>query len=156
MKPQLLAVTRQRRVDRSLADDLIQESWVKVQTAVSDQNIENLAGYVHRTLSNTTLDHLRREKRRREIDAEVQDILSEGTYDISPERAVMAREMLEVVTEALNAMPERSRRIFLMNRIDGLSHRKIAALEGISEEAVYYHIRRVLERLATARAELEW
>lgn len=155
LKPQLLATARQRRIDQALAEDLIQDAWIKVQTAMPEHSIENLAGYIHRTVSNTTLDHLRREKRRREIDAEVQDILSEDIEDRSPERAVMARQTLNAVTESLDAMPERSRRIFLMNRVDGLSHKRIAELEKITEEAVYYHIRRVLERLAVLRRNMD-
>lgn len=155
LKPQLLATARQRRIDQSLAEDLIQDAWIKVQTAMPEHRIENLAGYIHRTVSNTTIDHLRREKRRREIDAEVQDILREDIEDRSPERAYMARQTLDAVTETLEAMPERSRRIFLMNRMDGLSHKRIAELEEITEEAVYYHIRRVLERLAVLRREMD-
>lgn len=155
LKPQLLAAARQRRIGQAMAEDLIQDAWIKVQTAMPEHRIENLAGYIHRTVSNTTLDHLRREKRRREIDAEVQDILSEDIEDRSPERTLMARQTLDAVTETLDAMPERSRRIFLLNRVDGLSHKRIAQLENITEEAVYYHIRRVLERLAVLRGEID-
>jgi RNA polymerase sigma-70 factor (ECF subfamily) len=52
---------------------------------------------------------------------------------------------------ALDNLPEKTRRIFLMNRIEHISHRKIAEKLGISDEAVYYHIRRALERLAKVR-----
>lgn len=155
LRPQMIATARQRRIDQTLAEDLIQDAWIKVQTAMPEQRIDNLAGYIHRTVSNTTIDHLRRERRRREIDSEVQDILGEDLDGRSPERAVIARQTLNAVTETLDTMPERSRRIFLMNRVDGLSHKRIAELENITEEAVYYHIRRVLEKLVVLRCDME-
>ena len=48
---------------------------------------------------------------------------------------------------------EKTRRIFLMNRIERIPHRRIAEQLGITDEAVYYHIRRALERLAALRDE---
>ncbi|NHT77143.1 RNA polymerase sigma factor [Ferranicluibacter rubi] len=155
LKPQLLATARRRRADHSLAEDLLQDAWIKLQTAVPQQTIENLAGYIHRTVSNTTVDHLRGDKRRRDINAEVQGILRGEAEERSPERAVMARQTLAAVAATLDAMPERSRRIFLLSRLDGLTHKRIAEREGISEEAVYYHIRRVLENLAVLRGDIE-
>jgi RNA polymerase sigma-70 factor (ECF subfamily) len=74
--------------------------------------------------------------------------------EASPERLLIGRENLSAVRAALDALPERTRRIFLMNRIEQISHRRIAEMLGISDEAVYYHIRRALERLAVLRDEL--
>jgi RNA polymerase sigma-70 factor (ECF subfamily) len=41
-----------------------------------------------------------------------------------------------------------------MNRIDGIPHRRIAEQMGMTDEAVYYHVRRALERLARLRDDL--
>jgi RNA polymerase sigma-70 factor (ECF subfamily) len=70
---------------------------------------------------------------------------------VSPERTVIGRENLDAVRAALDELPEKTRRIFLMNRIDGIPHRRIAEQMGITDEAVYYHVRRALERLARLR-----
>ena len=66
----------------------------------------------------------------------------------------MGRDALRAVQVALDELPEKTRRIFLMNRIEGVPHRKIAELLDMSDEAVYYHIRRALEHLAHLRDEL--
>lgn len=155
LRPQLLAFARNRRLDQSLAEDLMQDTWLKMQTAIPQADIENHAGYIRRSAANATNDHLRKERRRKDIDAEIQDILTETADDVSPERQLAGRQTLQAVNEVLEAMPERTRRIFLMNRIDGVSHRRIAEMEAITEEAVYYHIRRALERLAALRRTLE-
>lgn len=152
-RPHLLNAA-QRRVSRDCAEDAAQETWVRIAAAQAGEKVDNPGGYITRTMNNTVTDHLRRERRQRTIDAEVREILAGGADEVSPERQLMGRQMLDAVKVALEAMPERTRRIFLMNRIEGISHRRLAELENISEEAVYYHIRRALERLATLRRDM--
>jgi RNA polymerase sigma factor (sigma-70 family) len=73
---------------------------------------------------------------------------------VTPEREAIARDLIRAVQTELNKLPERTRQIFLRNRIDGISHRRIAQELGISEEAVYYHIRKALDRLAAIHDQL--
>lgn len=153
-RPQLINAAR-RRVSHDVAEDATQDTWMRIAASGRGQAVDNPGGYIARIMTNTVTDQLRRERRRTDIDAQVQDILSDAIDEVSPERQVMSRQMLEAVTQALDTLPERTRRIFLMNRIDGMSHRRLAELEEISEEAVYYHIRRALERLAALRRELD-
>jgi RNA polymerase sigma-70 factor (ECF subfamily) len=80
--------------------------------------------------------------------------LGETVDEVSPERVLIDRQTLGCVCAALDQLPEKTRRIFLMNRIGQIPHRRIAEMLGISDEAVYYHIRRALERLAVLRDEL--
>ncbi|HWU65150.1 MAG TPA: sigma-70 family RNA polymerase sigma factor [Ensifer sp.] len=154
IRPKLVSSAR-RRVSSDSAEDAVQDTWVQITAARIGQQVDNPGGYIARTMNNTVTDHLRRERRRRDIDGEIRDILDGDADEVSPERQLMGRQMLMAVQAALDAMPERTRRIFLMNRIEGVTHRRLAELEDISEEAVYYHIRRALERLADLRRDLE-
>lgn len=151
LRPRLLAVAQARLGNRALAEDLVQDTWIRLETAQSDSGIANAAGFVSQVTKNGIRDHFRKERRRAEIDAEVQDLLWEQTDEVSAERAVMGRDMLARVQAALEELPEKTRRIFLLNRIDGVPHRKIAQRLEMSDEAVYYHIRRALEHLADLR-----
>lgn len=56
--------------------------------------------------------------------------------------------------DAINSLPPQTRRVLLMSRFEGLTHREIALELGISEAAVYYHIRRAFEHLAAVRSHL--
>ncbi len=76
------------------------------------------------------------------------------TDEVSPERMLIGREGLRAVEAALARMPQNTREIFLRNRIDGIPHRRIAEEGGISDEAVYYHIRRAFEALADVPDQL--
>jgi RNA polymerase sigma factor (sigma-70 family) len=153
-RPRLLSLA-QRRISKDCAEDLAQDVWIRIAMKRTAEKVDNPGGYIARTMSNMVTDHLRRERRQSRIECEVTDILSGGVDEVSPEREMMGRQMLEAVQLALEALPERTRRIFLMNRLEGVTHRRLAELEDISEEAIYYHIRRALERLASLRQELE-
>jgi RNA polymerase sigma factor (sigma-70 family) len=154
IRPKLVSSAR-RRVSSDMAEDAVQDTWVRIAAARIGQGIDNPGGYIARTMNNTVTDHMRKERRRRDLDSEIRDILDDDADEVSPERQLMGRQMLTAVKGALDAMPERTRRIFLMNRIDGVTHRRLAELEEISEEAVYYHIRRALERLTDLRRDFE-
>lgn len=150
-RPRLETVAQARTGCRATAEDLLQDAWLRLEKVPSDVSIENPAGFIVHVTKRTIADHVRKERRRSEIDADVSDILWDDVDKISPERSLIGRENLEAVCEALDELPEKTRRIFLLNRIGHIPHRKIAEQLGISDEAVYYHIRRALERLAELR-----
>jgi RNA polymerase sigma factor (sigma-70 family) len=139
---------------RARSADILQDAWVKLAELGSDAAVENPQAYVRRTVRNAATDHLRKERRRAAIDQEVHDLLWDGADEMSPERIAMGREAVAALEEALAEMPEQSRRVFLMNRFEGRTHRQIARDLGVSETTVYYHIRRVLERLSELRESL--
>jgi RNA polymerase sigma factor (sigma-70 family) len=153
-RPGIEAFAHARTGCRATAEDLMQDSWVKIENATVDGAIENPAGFITKVVKTTVAGHIRKERRRAEIDAEVSDLLWDDADEISPERILIGRENLAAAHTVLNGLPERTRRIFLMNRIERKSHRLIAEELGVSEETVYYHIRRALERLAKLRDEL--
>lgn len=154
LRPRLEAMARRQVGCAATAEDILQETWIKLANVDDDDAIDNHAGFAIRATRNATIGHIRKQGRRGEIDGEVNDILWQQVDEVSPERIVAGRDTLRAVEVVLQGMPEKSRRIFLMNRIDGISHREIARRLGISDEAVYYHIRRVVERLAEVRDSL--
>lgn len=154
MRPLLEARVRRQLGSKALAEDILHDSWLKLAAIDDEMRIDNPAAYISQTVHNTALSHIRKEGRRAEIDAEIEQILWSGTDPNTPERTTIARDLLRAVQAELDALPEKTRSIFLMNRIDGISHRQIAEKFGISDEAVYYHIRRALDRLAAVRDQM--
>lgn len=137
--------------DAASAEDVMQDTWLKIAGMHADVSIKNPGAFVRRVARNAAIDILRKERRRSVIDEEVQALLWETEDEFSPERIMMGQEAIAAALEAIKALPSQTRRIFVMNRFDGMTHREIAAELGLSEAAVYYHIRRVLEHLANLR-----
>lgn len=152
-RPALEAALRRQLRNSTVAADVMQESWLKLSGG-TDATVENADAYVRRVVRNTATDHVRKERRRAAIDAEVRDLLWSADDERSPERILMGRQALAAVAAALEQMPERSRIIFAMSRFEGKTHREIAERFGITEQAVFYHVRRVLEHLAVIRDDM--
>lgn len=153
IRPRLEAVARKRTGSRETAEDLVQDTWLRLEAATLDAPVEHPGAYIGRIADRVVSDHQRKGHRRAGIDAELSELIWDDADEISPERVLIGRERLAAACRVLDELPEKTRRIFLMNRIEGIPHRRIADMLGISDDAVYYHIRRALERLAELRDE---
>lgn len=65
----------------------------------------------------------------------------------SPFEHVAGRNDLRDVLSAIASMPPRTRRVFELRRIEGLSQREIARITGVSENTVEKHIGRGIRML---------
>ena len=136
------------------AADLTQETFLRFAEysgANPSAVITHERSYLYRTAHNLAVDHIRRESRER-TDAVPDDELVEVVDETpSPERAVGGRSDLELVRSAVQELPERTRRIFVLARIEGLTYHDVAERLRISESSVQKHLakatKHVMQRL---------
>jgi len=150
------ALTRyfQRRLpDANEVDDLVQEVFLRIVLRGDSQDLDRFEGYVFATAASVLKDRLRR-RRVRMSAAHVSfepDLHSQA--DVSPEQTVLAREALRSTTRAIMALPERTRTIFVLRRLEGLSHPEIARRLGLSLSAVEKHVQRAAKHLLSLGEE---
>lgn len=132
-----------RRVGRwtrrpAIADDLLQTAFVRM--LAYREPVANADNFLMRVAGNIAIDEGRRERTRpaEPLSADLHEMLR--CHDPLPDEALDARRRLDAVTAALDSLPERTRRIFLMHRLDGWKYREIAEQEAISISAVEKHI----------------
>ncbi|MBM7093057.1 sigma-70 family RNA polymerase sigma factor, partial [Streptomyces sp. S12] len=70
---------------------------------------------------------------------------------LSAEEQVMAQDELQRVLAAAARLPEPTRTVFRLNRLQGLTQAEIARRLGVSVTTVENHVRAALQRLASAR-----
>jgi RNA polymerase sigma-70 factor (ECF subfamily) len=73
--------------------------------------------------------------------------------DFSPEHVLLGRERLARATAVLLELPERTRVIFVLRRLEGMKYLDIAARLGISVSAVEKHMERAVARLMEGAGE---
>jgi RNA polymerase sigma-70 factor (ECF subfamily) len=129
-------------------EDVVQETFVKFAALENRHTIDNPRAYLYRTAHNVLIDERRRLELGKKITVDVES-LSAGD-DRTPERVLVAKERLDLLTRTLLAMPDTRRRSFLLNRLHGLSAAAIARMTGYSESAVKKHIGLVLSELEAA------
>lgn len=147
-----------RRVrDRSEAEDLTQQVFLRLMNAVHRGDIENTEAFLFTIASNLVRDHHRRRLRHSadttvSVDADLVGALSkEIVEDRSPERVLIGEETVAATLRSLAELGERTRDIFILFRLENMKQRDIAALYGISQSTVEKHVAKAVLHLATRR-----
>jgi len=139
-----------RRVGcRATASDLVQELFLRFWRR-PEVKVEALDTYLLRCAGNLAIDHLRSEGSRERI---AEAALAEASMTHAPEQAVEVDHDLQRIEAALRALPERTRQIFLLNRIHGCKYGEIAKAMQLSQSAVEKHMMRALEACKASVAE---
>jgi len=127
-------------------DDLIQEVLIRMHGRGAAQ-IDNYECYVFRVARNVLRDRYRRDYvRRRSAHCELVE-QDHPPDEISPERILFGREQLQSALAAMDELPERSRRILVLLRWEGMSYSEVAELLDISVSAVQKHLTRSMRHL---------
>jgi RNA polymerase sigma-70 factor (ECF subfamily) len=134
-------------------EDLVQEVFARVVARDNTKPVENFTGYIFQVASSVLMDRARRRRSRR-ADAHLSfepDLHGEADFD--PERILGAREDLTRVMAALLSLPELTRTIFLLHRLEGRKQREIALQLGISIKSVEKHMVRAGRHLICSLGE---
>jgi RNA polymerase sigma factor (sigma-70 family) len=153
--PSLLRLISARLGSRTDAEDLIQELWIKLETLETGP-VAKPSAYLHRMALNLANDLVRTRVRRRGREAAWSDLMVAEHDSVavdpapSPERALIAKQELVQLSQAMRALPDRALEAFRHHRVDGLSHAETAAAMGISKSAVEKHMAYALKHLMRA------
>lgn len=148
-RPALLRLVQRILGSDGGAEDVIQSIWFKARGVDSGQPISNPRAYLYRLAANLATDHGRERTRRTRLLAE--HYLWGPDEVLSTEEQVMAQDELQRVLEAAEHLPEPTRTLFRLNRLQGMTQADIARRQGVSVTTVENHVRSALQRLAWAR-----
>lgn len=130
-------------------DDLVQEAFLRVLRAhEAGGAMLSPKALLFATARNLAIDRLRR---RRVVtfdsleETDVSFVLDDG-----PDAAEQAasRQELEILTQAIQSLPDRCRQILTLRKIYGLSYREIASQLGIGEHTVETQVKLGMRRCA--------
>lgn len=136
--------------DSDVAEDITQEVFVKLWENRADVQPErSIKSYLYTIANNLTLNHIRHSKIVRKYQENTRSI-SEHLSESSPEQLLEQVEFDEAVLSAINHLPEKSRIVFQLSRMENLSYKEIAARLDISVKTVESHIGKSLKLLRLA------
>lgn len=141
-----------RTGSRETAEDLTQETWLRLAGTATVPAIDNPRAYIFRTAANLATDHGRRQKVLPM--AESGEVLLAAAADPapSPERAALSRAELARLATVIDGLPPRARDVFVLARFDGLTYAEIGARLGISPKTAFSHMTRALLLIDRAMA----
>ena len=115
----------------SVADEIFEETWIKIIDKLPQYRDDGkFSAWLFRIGRNLFIDHVRREKHLtgalRIDDEEVQELSGQGTLE--PDQSVSNRDLAQVLTRAVQTLPEDQREVFLLRQQD-LSFKEIAEIQ---------------------------
>lgn len=120
--------------DRGYAEDVVQEAYLKFDTAERERPVSEPLAYLYRIVRNLCFDlqrGLQREQTRQQADEGGLPGMA-GTDKPSPESEASGKQELVILAEAMAELPERTRVALEMHRFGEATLKEIAAHLGIS------------------------
>ncbi len=136
--------------DPHTAEDLAQEAYLRARKSIETGAIEQIEAFLNCTVRNLAFDHMRRRKTRENVEEQA---LSESQIHAVPadipsaEAAVIAKDSMRRFEKALAALPERTRKVFVLSRIEGWSYPRIAEELEISPRTVFSDLKLAMGHL---------
>lgn len=133
--------------DRTEVEDLVQEVSLRIVRRGRLEDYEKFAGYVFQTAETVLKDRHRRNVVRL-VDRHVPFDVDEHVVPVdAADRGAEARDELRQTSIVLASMPERTRLVFVLRRLEQMSFAEIGMRLGISVSAAEKHMLRATRTL---------
>lgn len=121
--------------DGEEARDIVTEAFIKLWSQVNSfSSMAHLQVYLYAIIKNSCIDYLRRDKRRTRIENQLSqaEIIQENVI----ERKYQEAELVQMLYERINQLPERMQQVFKLTYLDGYSRTEVAQMLNLSENTI--------------------
>jgi RNA polymerase sigma-70 factor (ECF subfamily) len=146
-RPALYRYFRRRRLPEKDIEDAAQEVFLRLSRRRGLAGMANVAGYLFETAASVAIDQRRRAQTRLSHAHESYDDQSHAVAALAPDDLLEGEESLELLLSGLLELPERTRNVFVLARLEHMRHAEIARRLGISVSAVEKHVLKALTHL---------
>jgi RNA polymerase sigma factor (sigma-70 family) len=129
------------------ADEALQDTWLRLETANPSGPVENPQAYLLRMAYNLSVRNSERNKETVSLE-EARVALDVAAETPEAERVVAAKEELALLQQAIMQLPERQRAILLARRLEDVSVAELALRHSISPRMVQYELNIALKSCA--------
>lgn len=148
----LIDFARRYVQDTSVAENLVQDVFLAVWANRSQLDASRkMNTYLYTAVRNQALKYLRHSEVERR---NAEHLGAAVPFSKTPEDERREREVAVSVHQAIDALPEKCRLIFCMNRFDRLTYAEIAEIQDISIKTVETQMGRALKSLRSHLAHL--
>lgn len=145
--------------DSFVAGNLVHDAFVALwENRTKLKPDTNLPAYLLTIVKNNALNHLNRIKTQLRVEDDLQKHYQKelelrcSTLDACNPDSMFSDDIEKIILKTIDSLPEQCRKVIIMSRFQGLSHKVIAEKLDISVKGVEFHITRALKSL---KAELK-
>ncbi len=139
------------------ARDVVQDAFIKVHKHIHNfQGSSSFYTWLYRIVMNLSIDHIRRSKKRRNVDYDDQvlrgaeEVAGDGTIlprvlGDNPAKTVLRDELAAKISKALETLPEYHRAVLILREVEGLSYEEMSDILKVPKGTIMsrlYHARR--------------
>lgn len=135
------SLVRSREVTQEIVQGLFISLWDKRASLV----VNNLLSYLTTAARHRALDVIESQLVRQKHWDYYKSFIPEQAC--TTEQDVTFNELVVAIEEKLELLPEKSKRVFMLNRMEGRSVQEIANLLNLSEKAIQYHLTKSTKEL---------
>ncbi len=139
--------------DEDEVEDAMQQAWIQAYLHLAEfQGNAAFSTWLVRIAANEALQRLRKRGPLSPvaISGDEEDVMSPGQ---DPEERAAAREAVELLERAVDALPPHHRLVFMLREVEGLSTAETAAALGIAEDAAKVRLHRAKAALRRSLEE---
>jgi len=150
--PRLMAFARKFVEDGSVAEDIIQDVFLKVWINRKTIEEETFQSYLFTLVRNACMNHIKHKRIADNYSINIQDaVKEEGLYYADffsdPFHQTIFNEINQEIETVIEGLPDQTRKIFRLSRFEGMKNSEIAKLLHISIRTVEKHNTRALQKL---------
>lgn len=154
-RPALLRYFIRRGLTHLDAEDAVQDVFVRLSRSPDLATLEHAEAYLFKTAASVAIDRHRSVVAKYERGHIAYDESLHAVADHSVERIVEGRQELSRLIASLEQLPERTRNVVVLARLERMSHIEIARRLGISISTVERRLAKGMAYLATRLGEAE-
>lgn len=145
-----------RTGDADHAADVAQDTYCRIATLPeATKPVHNVRAYLLRIAHNLSIDRMRRDKWMIPSETIKEEILTLPDTARLPDEALLAKQRLLLLDQALQDLPPKPREALLLYRVSGLSQAEIAVRLGVSESMVTKYVAQALVHCQRWRQQLD-
>ena len=132
------------------AEDLVQEAFVRLWKNCAKVVMEKAKSFLFSVANNLFLDGVKHQK----VVLKFQQLGGSSSTNQSPEYLLEEKEFQQRLENAIQGLTEKQRTVFLLNRIDKMTYKEIAAHLDVSVKAVEKLMHKALVQLRKLSARI--
>ena len=130
--------------------DKVQEAFIKLWENCSKIEPEAAKSYLYTTANNMMLNEVKHQK----VVLKYQQVKPKDYTNESPEFILRKKEFLYKFERVLSQLKEEERVAFLLNKVDGKTHKEVAEILGITKKIAEHRIYAAFNKLKDQLEEL--
>jgi RNA polymerase sigma-70 factor (ECF subfamily) len=129
-----------------VAEEIVQNVFLKIWEDISIlPSIKSIKAYLYRSVVNGSINYLNRERSIEKHHLKIAESFTSTDIEQLDEQ----NELIVLLYDEIDRLPEKCQRVFKLSRLEGLKYREIAMQLNISEKTVENHMGHALKTLRT-------